>query len=919
MAAKDNNDDRRPSPEALLREAERERRGRLKIFLGAAPGVGKTFGMLQTAQARRREGIDVVVGVVETHGRRETEKLLTGLEVTPRRKVDYRGLVLDEMDLDAVLARRPKLVLVDELAHTNAPGSRHPKRYLDVEELLSAGIDVYTTLNIQHVESLNDVVARITRIRVRETIPDVVLDRADDIEVIDIAPDDLIQRLHEGKVYVPATAQRAIEHYFAPGNLTALRELALRRTAQRVDEQLLTHMRAHAIRGPWAAGERVLVCISESPRCAALVRQARRLADRLHAPWTALYVETARTQRLTEVERDRIADCQRLAERIGGEAMTVPGQDIAAEILHFALDNNVTQIVIGKSQRSRWFEMLHGSVVHDLVRQAGSISVHVTSGDENDGEAIPPKTVRTAPRRPKPKVAAYLISALAVAAALAAGLMVGPLLGAEHVDLIFLLAVIGIAAGYGLWPSIAASVGSMLVYNFFFLPPLYTFTIVNPAHVVALVFFLAAALIASNLAGRLGDQAATTRRRVRTTEALYAFSRKLAGVATLDDLAWASAFQIASMMKLNVVLLLPEGDALQVRVGYPPEDQLDAADLAAAHWTWKHNRPAGRGAETLPGAKRLFMPMRTNRGAVGVVGLDRERPGPLFTPDERRLLDALLDQTAVALERVRFANEIDDTRVLAETERLRSALLTSISHDLATPLAGILGAASSLHQYDELYERDTRLDLIGTIHDEGERLSRYVRNLLDITRLDSGAIRLNREMIDLGEAIGAALERSSRLLARHRVVLDLEPDLPMVSLDPVLFEQVLVNLLDNAAKYAAARSAVEISARRQAGCVLVKVCDEGPGIREADLELVFAKFHRIEAGDRKPPGIGLGLAVCRGFVEALGGTIIAGNRPDRSGAVFTLTFPLPLADEPADRGAGEAGGGGRRDAEVAAG
>lgn len=894
MSPSDIGNDRRPSPDALLQAVQREERGRLKIFLGAAPGVGKTYEMLLTAQARRREGVDVVVGVVETHGRPETEALLDGLEVVPRRRVEYRGLALEEMDLDAVLARKPALVLVDELAHTNAPGSRHPKRYLDVEELLAAGIDVFTTLNIQHVESLNDVVARITRIRVRETVPDRVLDAADDIEVVDLAPDDLIQRLKEGKVYVPKTAERALEHYFAPGNLTALRELALRRTAQRVDEQLLSHMRVHAIRGPWAAGERVVVCISESPRCAALVRQTKRMADQLHAPWTALYVETARTQRLSEAERDRIADCQRLAEQLGGQAITVPGPDVASEVLRFAHDNNVTQIVVGKSNRSRWFEVLHGSVVHDLVRQAGGISVHVIGGE---GDVIPPKTVRTEYRPSGIDFAAYAVASAGVTAALALGWLLQPFLGVDNVDLIFLIAVIVIAARYGLWPSVAASVTSVLAYNFFFLPPLYTFSVSKPAHMLALVFFLVAALLASNLAGRVRDQAVTARLRARTTEALYAFSRKVAGVATLDDLLWAAAFQIASMLKLNVVLLLPEDGQLEVRVGYPPEDRLDSADLAAAQWCWEHNRPAGRGAETLPGGRRLFMPLRTSRGPVGAIGLDSERPGPLFTPDERRLLDALLDQTAVAIERVRLAQEIDDARVLAETERLRSALLASISHDLATPLAAILGAATSLQQYDELYEPSARRELVGTIRDEGERLGRFVRNLLDMTRLESGAIELNREMTDLGEAVGAALERCGRVLTDHHVVLDVAPDLPMLDLDPVLFEQVLVNLLDNAAKYTPAGSTVSIEARRQEADIVLQVRDEGPGIPPAELERIFGKFHRVPVGEHKRAGTGLGLAVCRGFVEALGGTIRADNRSDRSGAVFTLAFPADRAGE----------------------
>lgn len=894
MASVDTDNDRRPSPDELLKAVQSETRGHLKIFLGAAPGVGKTYEMLLAAQTRRREGMDVVVGVVETHGRRETAQLLDGLEVIPRRQVKYRGLTLGEMDLDAVLARHPTLVLVDELAHTNAPGSRHPKRYLDVEELLAAGISVFTTLNIQHVESLNDVVARITRIRVRETVPDSVLDAADDIEVIDISPDDLIQRLREGKVYVPKTAHRALDHFFAPGNLTALRELALRRTAQRVDEQLLSHMRSHAIRGPWAAGERVVVCINESERCAALVRRAKRIADRLDAPWTALYVETARTHRLTDVERDRIADCQRLAERLGGEAMSVPGMNIAEEILHFARDNNVTHIIVGKSNRSRWFELMHGSVVHDLVRQAGDISVHVTSGDRNEGgERISPKTVRTRHAARGPSLAPYAITCAAVAIALALALVSWPFLGIENVDLIFLIAVLLVAGRYGLWPSMLASVTSVLLYNFFFFPPIYTFTIDDPAHIVAVLFFMVVALVASSLAGRIRDQEQSTRLRSRNSEALYAFSRKLAGVAALDDLLWAAAFQIASMLKLNVVILVPEDDQLVVHVGYPPEDRVDGADLAAAYWSWRHNRPAGRGAETLPGGKRLFMPIRTSRGSVAVIGLDRDLPGPLFTPDERRLLDALLDQTAVAIERVRLAKEIDEARVLTETERLRSALLTSISHDLSTPLASILGAASSLQSYAALYDAETRQDMVATILEEGERLNRFVRNLLDMTRLESGAIELNRQSADIGEAIGAALERCGRMLSHHRIELDIDTDLPMLPLDPVLLEQTLVNLLDNASKFTPAGSTVSLHSKRQDGGVVLQVRDEGPGIPEAELEEIFTKFHRLDSGDRKRPGTGLGLAVCRGFVEAMGGTITASNRSDRSGVVFTLVFPEP--------------------------
>jgi two-component system, OmpR family, sensor histidine kinase KdpD len=884
-------DRQRPSPEALLSAAKSAGQGRLKIFLGAAPGVGKTYKMLLAAQTARKEGTDLVVGVVETHKRAETEALLAGLETIPRRKIDYKDRVLEEMDIDAILARKPKLVLVDELAHTNVVGSRHPKRYLDVEELLAAGIDVYTTINIQHVESLNDVVAQITHIRVRETVPDGILDRADDIEVVDLSPDDLIERLREGKVYVPAEAERALRNYFQPGNLTALRELALRRTAQRVDEQMLTYMRAHAISGPWPAGERVLVCVSEDSAALGLVRYARRLADRSHAPWTAIYVETARYQRLDEAARDRIAEALRLAERLGGQTMTMPGHGIAEDLVAYAKDNNITQIVIGKSERSRWFEMLHGSVVHDLVRSAGNISVHVIAGEAGEGE--PAAKGMATEQRKKLEPGPYLASTGMVAVALAIGLAVQQFLGIANLSIVFLTAVLVAAARYGLAPSLFASLLSVLAYNFFFLPPLYTLTIADPENVIDVIAFLVAAVIASNLAASTRAQAVTARSRARVTEELLAFSRKLSGVATLDDLLWATTYQIASMLKLHVVILMPEGMDLAVKSAYPPEDELDGADIAAAKWSWANNHPAGRGSDTLPGARRLFLPLRTGRGAVGVLGLDREEPGVMLSPDSRRLLDALMDLAALGIERIHLQSDLDRTKLQAESERLRSALLTSISHDLGTPLASIIGAASSLKSVGERYSGEQREALLSTILDEAERLNRFVGNLLDMTKLESGAIAPKQEMIDLGEIVGTALQRAGKVLANHRVKVDLAGDLPMLRLDFVLFEQVLFNLLDNAAKYAPPQTTVEIRARRRDNTVELHVLDEGSGIPQDQIERIFDKFHRAQEADRKRPGTGLGLAICRGFVSAMGGTIRARNRAGRSGGDFIIELPVP--------------------------
>jgi two-component system sensor histidine kinase KdpD len=883
--------DNRPSPDALLDHAERETRGRLRIFLGAAPGVGKTYEMLMSGRARMADGVDVVIGVVETHGRKETEALVEGFEVIARRRVDYKGRQIEEMDLDAILARRPDLVLVDELAHTNAPDSRHPKRYLDVQEILAQGIDVYSTLNIQHVESLNDVVAQITRVRVRETVPDSIIDRADDIEIIDITPEDLIKRLDEGKVYVPATAKRAVENYFSPGNLTALRELALRRTAQRVDEQLLTHMQAHAIPGPWAAGERVLVCIDEHPRGTSLVRYARRQAERLRAPWAALYIETSRSTGLSEADRNRLAATLRLAEQLGAEVVTLPGQNVAEDIIRYAAANNVTHIITGKPHQSRWREFFEGSVAHDLIRHAGKISVHVVSGEEREQGPGSRGIIHAQPARFDIKP--YLMAVAFVAVALGFGILLSRVLDVRNIALVFLMAVLASAVTAGLWPAIFASVVSALAVNFFFLDPLYTLTISDPESVVALGFFFCVAIIASNLTARVQRQAIAARQRARTTEDLYLFSKKLAGTGTLDDVLWATAFQIASMLKLRVVLLLPENGSIAVRAGYPPDDTLAEADIAAARWAWEHNRAAGRGADTLPGAKRLYLPLRTGRTAVGVVGLDNDKEGPLLTPEQERLLDALADQAAVAIERIQLVADVDRAKLAAEADRLRSALLTSISHDLKTPLAAIMGAAGTLKEFAPALPEQDRAELLSTVLDESERLNRFIANLLDMTKIESGAMEPNYALHYVGDVVGSALQRARKITAEHTVGIDIPSDLPMLRLDPVLFEQVLFNLLDNAAKYAPKGSDIGIRAWADNSSVLVQVMDEGPGIPQDDLERVFDTFYRVRKGDHVRAGTGLGLSICRGFIEAMGGTISAANRTDRSGAVFSIKMPVP--------------------------
>ncbi|HEY4276155.1 MAG TPA: sensor histidine kinase KdpD [Rhizomicrobium sp.] len=890
MAARIDQD--RPSADALLEKMGREGRGKLRIFLGAAPGVGKTFEMLTQGRGRRLDGADVVIGVVETHGRRETEALTKGFEIIPKKRGLYKGRVVSEMDLDAIIQRKPQLVLVDELAHTNIEGSRHPKRYLDVEELLTAGIDVFTTVNIQHIDSLNDVIAQITRIRVRETVPDAVLDEADEIELVDLTAEDLLARLREGKVYVKAQAERALNHFFSPGNLTALRELALRKVAQHVDRDMVDYMQAHAIGGPWPAGERILVCISEHPSSAELVRYARRVAAALKGEWTALYIESTRHTTLEESEKDRIADTLRLAQRLGGQTASLPGRDIAEAILIYAHRNNVTQIIISKSERLPWFELLHGSVVRNLIRDSGAISVTTVSPR---GETIPAKSVRTAPRREGIFWRGYILSAAAVAATVGIAWVMNAIFAQAlgNLGMVFLVPVLVSAVFFGRRASFITALLSVLAYNFFFLPPLYTFTIADPNNWLSFAVLLFVGIIAGNLAARVRAQADLAAARAVAMTELYRFTGKLAGIARLDDILWAAAFQISSMLKVSVVILLenPTTKSLDVRAGYPPEDELDAQDLAAAAWCWGHGQPAGRNAETLPGAKRLFLPMRTGEGLVGVAGLQRPENRSLFTPDERRLLDALLDQTALAIERSRLVERVDEAQVLAQADKLRVAMLTSLSHDLRTPLASILGATTTLLAGRGLYDAKQTEEFLTTIREEAERLDRFVGNLLDMSRLEAGVLGAKPEALDVQELVDIAVSRLNRRLASHKIVIAVPADLPQVQADPLLLEQAIVNLLDNAAKYSLPGSDIRVRGEAHGGKVILTVTDEGIGISQDALPHIFEKFYRAKASDSRIAGTGLGLAVARGFVEAFGGTLDASNRPDRTGAALTITLP----------------------------
>lgn len=882
-------------------------RGRLKIFFGAAPGVGKTYAMLGAAQVRRREGVDVVVAVAETHGRVETEALLAGLESIPLKRVDYRGQQLEEMDLDAVLRRRPKLALVDELAHTNVIGSRHPRRHLDVEELLKAGIDVYTTLNVQHLESLNDVVARITRVKVRETLPDSVLEKAEEIELVDVTPDALLERLREGKIHVPEHARREMRHFFAPGNLTALRELALRRTAERVDNDMVGFMRANNIEGPWPAGERVLVCVDANPNAARLVRAGRRIADRLRAKWTAIYIEGRRHRRLTDAERDRVAETLRLTERLGGEVKVLPGDDMLETLLHFARSNNVSHIVIGRTRRSRAHELLRGSIVQALMRRAGAIDVYVLSTEEREGR----KPARSdgagwLGRLKRPKPLPYLIAGASVVAVTLLAHALGGATSRSNLTIMYLAAVLASALTAGLGPALVAGVAGLLAHNFFFVYPLHRLTFGDYNDIVSLIMFLAVAVLTSNLMARVREQAEDALRREAATGALYAFSRKLAGVGAVDDLLWAIVHQIAAMLRARVVLLLPDRGRLVIRAGYPPDDELGEADWAAARWAWDQNEPAGRGSDNIPTADRTFLPLRTARGTVGVFGIDRALGQAALSPDERRLLEALADQAAMAIERLDLAEDMDEERVRAATERLRANLLGSISHDLRSPLTAIIGAASALDDPNAEFGEASRRELISALLEESGRLARFVGNLLDMNRLEAGGLQPRPTEVEIDDVVGAALARVEPILGPRRVRLDIEPALPVARLDFPLFEQVLANLLDNAAKYSPPEGVIRLHAFSGPEGVVIEVIDNGFGIPAEDLAHVFDKFYRVDGQDRGRVGTGLGLAICRGFVEAMGGRIEARSGGIGFGSTFRVTLPPDLLVSLAPPSPGEA-------------
>ena len=877
----------RPAPEAFLKDARAEGRGKLKVFLGAAPGVGKTYEMLTEAAQRLAAGIDVVIGIVESHGRAETEALVRPFEIIPRHITEHNIRALDEMDLDALLARRPKLALVDELAHTNAAGSRHPKRYQDIEELLAAGIDVYSTINVQHIESLNDVVASFTRVRVRETVPDRVLEDAE-LEVVDIPPDELIERLKAGKVYVPAEATRALGHFFSKTNLQALRELALRRAAQAVDAQMLDHLKAHALGGSFAAGERVLVAVSELPNAPELVRSAKRLADALKAPWTALHVETQRSRALGPVEQARLAATLALASQLGGATATIPAINVVAGLRSYAVDTRATQIVIGKSARSWWFELRHGSVVDRLVRGMGDVAVHVLpSGTAEDIAAKQPRSVATG-RAMVP--GDYVRATLMVAAMTLAGLVVARFVGVNSVDMMYLVPVFAAASLYGLRAGLFAGLLSALAYNFFFLPPLYTFTINDGENAVTVLVLLGVAVAASQLAGSVRIQADLATRSAQDNAALAGFSRQLTGVATLQELGQGMCAEFARLFDVRAILLKVTDGELEIVAASPPEDKLGAIEMAAAQWVADKGRPAGRGADTLPAADWLFQPLSAGGKTRGVLGFSRDDGRDPLRADQMPLLASLLDQASLAAERIRLEGEMAGVAQLEQRDRLRAALLSSVGHDLRTPLTTILASASELRRRFGSQD-DTAFEALEA---ETHRLSRFVSNLLDMARIEAGALRLEVEAIDLTDAVASAVHDARAALSGHAIKLEVPCDLPLVRVDPKLFHHCLLNLLDNAGKYGEPGTPVTIATSRTPDELVLKVLDVGEGLPDEATTRIFETFTRIEGSDRGKTGTGLGLAIVKGFAEAMGLRVSAGNRDDGGGSCFALHIPAQL-------------------------
>jgi two-component system sensor histidine kinase KdpD len=891
--------DQRPDPDKLLekvkREEERANAGKLKIFFGACAGVGKTYAMLSEARELQDQGVEVVVGVVETHRRAETEMLLAGLEVLPPRLVSYRGTTLRELDLDAALERRPKLVLVDELAHTNAPGSRHPKRWQDVQELLAAGIDVYTTVNVQHIESLNDVVGQITGIRVWETVPDKVFDGADEIELVDLPPDDLLQRLKEGKVYMPAQAEHAIANFFRKGNLIALREMALRRTADRVDAQAREYREDTAISRVWQLKERFIVAVGPGAHAEQVVRAGRRLADALRSEWIAVYIETPRLQRLPEAERARVLRTLRLAQDLGAQTATLPGQDIAEALLNFAAQRNAGRIVLGRSRANPLVRGLGLTLFHSLAARSKDVDLLVLGG-------VPREAPVTAPpeeaARPVSKAVwrGYLESVIAVGIASAIALPLRGRIEMTNLAMVYLLAVVFVSVRAGRGASVFVSILAVAAFDFFCVPPVFNFAVSDTQYLLTFGVMLIVAFTITHLTSGMRYQARVSAARERRARVLYEMSRELSGALTTDQIVDIAIQHVQRVFEAPVTLLLPDASE---RVSPVPGDrpgQLADANASVAQWVFDREQPAGLGTGTLAGTHIHYLPLRAPVRVRGVLALAPRNERLIFVPEQQRLLETFAAQIALALERVHFVEVAQSTQLSMATERLRNSLLASISHDLRTPLAVLTGAASSLVESDGRLSEVAQRELTQTIYEEAQHMSELTGNVLDMARLETGAVKPNRQWQPLDEVVGAVLSRLRRRLEGRGVRVDLSDAPSLVSLDAVLIGQVLTNLIDNALKYTPSGTPIDVDAHPVENAVRICVGDRGPGVARGDEQRVFEKFYRA-ATEGGPGGVGLGLTICKAVVEAHGGRIWAQNRPE-GGAQFCFELPQPALPQP---------------------
>jgi two-component system sensor histidine kinase KdpD len=902
--------EQRPDPDALLEKVQRaeakRRRGRLKIFFGSCAGVGKTFGMLLAAHERRAEGLDVVAGYVETHKRAETEQLLQGLDILPSRRVDYQGTQLHEFDLDAALKRQPALILVDELAHTNAPGSRHPKRWQDVEELLDAGIDVYTAINVQHIESLNDVIAQITGITVFETVPDAVIEEANEIELIDLPPDELLQRLKEGKVYLPQQAERAAQNFFRKGNLIALRELALRRTADSVDAQMRDYRADHAIQNVWQVKERMVVCIGPGSSAENLVRAAFRLAKMLKAEWIVVYVETAKLQHLSREQRDNILRTLKLAEELGAETVTLSGYRLAEEVISYAHTRNATRIVLGKPTYSGWKRWLFGSMVDTIVRLASDIDIHVVGKESNFLSQASENPYFSRSRlylgiasEEQPPLfkfrAAYLWAIVATAICTSVAWLMLDHFDLANLIMVYLLGVVVVAARYGRGPSVLSSFLGVVSFDFFFVPPRFSFAVSDSQYLVTFAVMLLVALVISGMTASTLHQAKIAGLRERRIASLYAMSRELAATRGEENIVRIAVKHVAEVFDAQAVVLMPDATG---SIGYPYSEGVSqschSSDLSVAQWVYDHAQMAGHGTDTLPGGEMVYLPLKASSGMLGVLAMLPLNPARIALPEQQRLLETFMSQIALALERVRLAEEAHSAQLKIETEQLRNSLLSAISHDLRTPLAAIVGASSSLVQDENKLNDHARRELGQTIYDESTRMAGLANNLLDMARLEAGAVILNLQWQPLEEVVGGALAGLTSRLVNHPVGVKLPQDLPLVEIDSMLIERVFANLLENAVKYTPPGSLIEIIAVNAQKELLVTVVDHGLGIPAGEEQRIFEKFHRVDAEGNKG-GAGLGLTICRSIVEAHGGRIWADNSAS-GGAAFH--FALPLTEPP---------------------